>query len=298
MASVSHNYLWWFLLIIWVLCFSLFVALYVTAFAVTGDSATTTLSEMLSENIVVQQLYLIFMGSYIFITLDICFLVWVYDEASMHLESSGNTSNKQQQQTDLSTVARPSSFWSKHRLQLYDLTVAAYYILSLLKLIGFTGLFFYDCNTSHREHYILAAVGFISAVLSEWFLFFRRLVILGHELNQATGTDSPVTPSDQSPHPWIRVLLVLDLVYLLLVSSILISFAPTGNGILELLTVLLVVLGPLFLLWDFLRFPGTGGKLLITGTMKPVTKYRVPAKISYPKQLYHRLLFYYNNKTV
>lgn len=280
MSSVRHNYFLTVLLIIEALCFSLFLALYITAYALTGRSAATTLSEMLSENLTVQQLYLIFMGSYVFITLDICFLVWIYDTESLDRESHPEHT--------VPDKKPPPSWASHHRTMLYELTVYTFYVLSLLKLIGFLGLFWFDVNLHHAEHYTLAALGFISAVLCQWLLFFRRLVLYWHQW--ATGQ------THEPPFPlWF---FTLDLVFLLLVSAFLITFAATGNGVFEFLTGLGVVLDPLLLAVDFKRFPGHGEKHLISTSLKPQVKYQFPEAVSYPKQLYQRLLFYYNYKRV
>ena len=259
------------LLFILILCVALFAALYITAFAVTGDAATTTLSQMLSENTTVQQLYLIFIGSYAFITFDVMFLVWIYDAISIVNE----------------TIAG-SSWFAKHRLLFYDVTLYCFVVSSVAKLIGFIGLFWYDCNTHSQGHYAFAAVGFIFAVICMWLLFFRRLVIYYNLWST----------HDEGKPPFKNWVLILDLLFLLLTTSLLIAFAATGNGILELLVGTCIVLDPFFLVWDFYRFPRHAELHFITTNLKSSHVYVIPEKDTYVTQLYKRFLWVYNNTRV
>lgn len=272
MQRLCHNYFLFALLFISVLCLSLFLALYITAYAVTGDAADTTLSEMLSENETVQQLYLVFIGSYALITFNIIFLIWVYNSSDVLHEST-----------------EYKSCCARHRITLYDVVSYGYVISSVIKLVGFIGLFWFDCNTQSQGHYVFATLGFVFAYISMWLLFFRRIILHFNEWNIHAEGKQPFSV-------WF---LAFDFVYLLTGTSFLISFAAVRNGILEFLSSLWIVLDQFFLVWDFIRFKSFQIKhATIDASVKPTVQYILPSRQSYPLKIYHTLLYYYNNRSV
>jgi hypothetical protein len=268
MSSTHTNYFTVGLIIIEVLCIGLFIALYVTAFSLTGDAATTTLSEMLSENATVRQLYLIFMGSYTILTFGIMFLVGTFDSIVLH-------------------DAKGKRLLSDYRFILYEFVIYSYYILALGKLTGFITLYFYDCNTRETEHYIFAGIGFGCAGLAILFLFFRRVILYTHHIA------NPLLPRP----PYSGLLLLFDAIFVVTpLACFLLWLVIATSGIPEILASSWIVLEPCLLLWDFLKLPKEKG-LLMESSLKPVVIYQVPKRQYLPVELYQRLLFYYNNKS-
>lgn len=252
-----------------VLCISFFIALYATAFAITGDSFNTTLSQMLTESVVIQELYLLFIGMYSIITLWIIFLIYYYDFIFVDTDNH--------------------NFLDRHKLTIYYFIIYTYIVCALLKLVGFIGLFFFDVNTKPDAHYAFAAIAFICSTLASFLLFCRRLLIYTH-LRDESGRHIHA----KHPHQNLYVL-ILDGLVILTMLGLIISFAVERTGGIEFFLVLFLILDPSFFIYDFNSDPIAVKRYsLVAAPLKTTQIYVLPKKENIYTRLYHKLLFYYN----
>lgn len=268
-----HNYFSKSLLIIEVLCIGFFIALYVTAYAITGDAFKTTLSEMLSENVIIQQLYTLFIGMYTTLTIWLIVLIFWYDFT--YVAEDNNTC------------------YGKHKPTFYLIVLYSYVLFAITKLVGFIGLFFYDCNTSPDQHYIFAGIGFTAAVLASWCLFIRRVLIFTHLVD-----DTKRHAHAQNPHQSFFMLL-FNFLFVLTMTALLISFAFVKTGDVELFTGIFIILDPCFIIHDFNNDPIAVSRHQLIQTQVYVNHvYQIPKKQYFCGRIYHKILYYYNTNTL
>lgn len=187
---------------------------------------------MLAENEVVQILYLCFWSVETIETIAIAYILFIYYTEIEHI------------------IAKIDRNKSTHSKNVYFGLTVAYVALSVLRLIGFMGVYAFKVTIKSQEipHLAMASLGFGVSILISVLLFARRVIYWNHAIDNRKLD---------------HVVLAFNFIYVLGLLACAIVFIFDMQGIPEMTLAFLLQAETLWIIYDIWKDPETFKKEVV-----------------------------------